>query len=160
MKKKSKKQKEVLELKVKSAGRQRGVIFLRSNHWTDHLSAQEELCRNFCGVNNIEVVDIYSYLGDNVAEPARFNSWGIAPILEYCESHRGEINVLVVASRSCLGTNTADYLKCKVDLLKEGVQILTVTDIESADSSMEEICEMVTEYKKSSQHQQNNPKSV
>jgi hypothetical protein len=148
MKKKNNKQKEVLTLKVKSAGRQRGVIFLRSTHWTDQLSAQEELCRNFCGINNIEVVDIYNYLGDNVAEPARFNSWGIAPILEECESHKGEINVLVVASRACLGTNTADYLKCKVDLLKVGVEILSVTDIESADSSLEEICEIVAEYER------------
>ncbi len=144
MKKKSEKQKEVFRLKVKSAGRRRGVIFLRSNHWTDHLSAQEELCRNFCGINNIEVVDTYNYLGDNVAEPARFNSWGIAPILEDCESHKGEINVLVVASRACLGTNTADYLKCKVDLLKVGVEILTVTDIESADSSIQEIQEAIS----------------
>lgn len=151
MKKKNQKQKEIVALKVKSVGRRRGVIFLRSTHWTDHLPAQEELCKNFCGINNIEVVDTYKYLGDDVAEPARFNSWGIAPILEDCESHKGEINVLVVASRACLGTNTADYLRCKVDLLKEGVEILTVTDIESADSSLKEICEIAAEHEEDKQ---------
>ncbi len=136
-----------MTLKLKPAKqRQRGVIYLRPNHWTDHLPDQEKLCRYFSEKNNIDVIDTYKYLGDDVAEPAEFKSWGIAPILEYCQSHKGEIEVLIVASRDRLGTNTAEYLKCKVDLMKENVEILSATDIESVDSSMEEIRAMLAEY--------------
>ena len=141
------KQDKVMTLKLKPAKqRQRGVIYLRPNHWTDHLPDQEKLCRYFSEKNNIDVIDTYKYLGDDVAEPAEFKSWGIAPILEYCQSHKGEIEVLIVASRDRLGTNTAEYLKCKVDLMKENVEILSATDIESVDSSMEEIRAMLAEY--------------
>lgn len=127
-----------------------GVIFLRSTHWTDDLPTQEVLCRQFCEKNNIEVAHVYQYLGDDVAEPAEIESWGIAPILEDFQEHEDMIDVLVVAGRDRLGTNTADYLRCVIDLLKEGVEILSVTDIESADSSMEEICEIVAKYEKDS----------
>ncbi len=150
MKKKNQKQQnKVMTLKLKPAKqRQRGVIYLRPNHWTDHLPDQEKLCRYFSEKNNIDVVDTYKYLGDDVAEPAEFKSWGIAPILEYCQSHKGEIAVLVVASRERLGTSTAEYLRCKVDLLKEGVEILSVTDIESTDSTMEEISAVIAGYER------------
>ncbi len=144
---KKKKQEKVMTLKLKPVRYlQQGVIYLRPNHWTDHLPDQEKLCRYFCEESRIAVVDTYKYLGDDVAEPAEFKSWGIAPILEYCQSHKGEIDVLVVANRDRLGTNTAEYLKCKIDLLKEGVEILSVTDIESDDSSMDEICAVIAEY--------------
>lgn len=128
--------------------RRRGIIFLRPRHWTDDLLTQELLCTSFCEKNNIEVIEVHSYLGDRIVEPTEFESWGIGPVLEYCQSHKGELDVLVVMARDRLGTNTADYLKCKIDLLKEGVEIISVTDIEHTDSAMKEICKIVARYQK------------
>ena len=130
--------------------RRRGVIFLRPHHWADNLATQELISRSYCERHDIEVVDVYSYLGDNVAELDIYQGWGISPILEYCESHPGEIDVFVVDRRDRLGTNTGEYLKCKIDLLQKGVEILAASDIEPLDSSMEEICEIVAKYEKDS----------
>lgn len=128
--------------------RRRGVIFLLPHHWTDHLPDQERLGRSFCEKHNIEVVDTYKYLGDDVAELDVYRGWGISPILEYCDSHPGEIEVLVVDRRDRLGTNTEEYLKNKIDLLQRGVEILAASEIEPLDSSMDEICTVIEEYRK------------
>ncbi|HEY4498498.1 MAG TPA: recombinase family protein [Candidatus Paceibacterota bacterium] len=125
---------------------QRGIIYLRPTHWADSLLAQETLCRTFCAQNDIDLIDVYSDPGEYVSELSILESNGFNDLLDYCSKNK--VDALVVVSRDRLGTNTSEYLKCKIDLHKEGVEILSVTDVQPIDCTMEHICEITEEYKR------------
>src|SRR3989338_7758491 len=125
---------------------QSGIIYLRPTHWADSLLTQETLCRTFCAQNDNDLIDVYSDPGEYVSELSILESNGFNDLLDSCSTHT--VDALVVVSRDRLGTNTSEYLKCKIDLHKEGVEILSVTDVQPIDCTREHICEITEEYKR------------
>lgn len=122
----------------------RAIVYLRPDWGT-----YPEHTRSFCKERNIELLaepflEEDEYITQlSVLESPEFNK-----ALEYCKDKKNRVDTLIVDRRDSLGTNTAEYLRCKMDLHREGVEILSMTDIESVDSSMDLICAMIEEYRK------------
>lgn len=128
----------------KKHGPIRAIVYMRRTHWTDHPLAQMTICENYRSNNNIkELCDFYDD-GQDLTQLNIQSSPGFIEALNYCRTHKGEVDLLIVSDRSRLGLTTAEYLYCRIELLKCGVEIVSAT--EPADSSMEEIIEALREY--------------
>lgn len=126
--------------------KKRGLIYLRPNNWSDGILAMGALCKNYCIQNNIEVVDTFCDDGEYVTELSVLESPGFNEAFSYCLQPQNKIDTFVVVDRGHLGTNTLEYLRCKIDLHKEGVEIVAANEIQPVDCSMEHIYEIVAEY--------------
>lgn len=130
-----------------SKPKRRAIVYLRPEVWLADMEYLRSFCQKFCEEKNIELLvepfwDEDEYVNDlTILESPEFNR-----ALAYCKDKKNRVNTLIVAKRNTLGTNTAEYLRCKIDLHREGVEILSISDVESVDSSMEEICAMISEY--------------
>jgi len=149
MKKINKKKKVVERSSEKTASPwARGIIYLRPNHWTDRMLAHETLCRTFADQTNVEIVDTFCDDGEYVTEESILESAGFNKALDYCRDPKNKVEALIVVGRDHLGTNTSEYLRCKIDLHAMGVEILSATNIQPIDCTMEHICEITEEYKR------------
>ncbi len=125
----------------------RAIVYLRPD-WGEYEEHAISFCKKFCEERDIKLLaepflDEDEYLNDlTILESLEFNK-----ALEYCKDKKNRVNTLIVDKRDSLGTNTAEYLRCKTDLHREGVEILSMADVESVDSSMDEICAITDEYK-------------
>lgn len=84
------------------------------------------------------------YFG-GVIDGSTSGSPGFYRILDDYPHHK--VDTLIVVSRDRLGKIVAKYLKCKINRRKRGVEILSADNIDSADSSMEEIHAAIAAYK-------------
>jgi DNA invertase Pin-like site-specific DNA recombinase len=134
-------------LKNPSAPHKRGIIYLRASHWGNSFLAQQTLCENYRDQNNIELIrDEFSDDGEYVTGLTVLESPGFNDLLEYCKNRKNKVDVLIVAGRDRLGTNTAEYLKCNVELHQLGVEILSASDIQDVDSSLDDVLGIIGEY--------------
>jgi len=134
-------------LKDPSAPHKRGIIHMRSSHWGNSFLTQQTLCENYRDQNNIELLaDEFSDDGEYVTGLSTYQSPGFDDVLKYCAKHKGKVDVLIVAGRDRLGTGTAEYLRCRIDLQKLGVEIRSAGDVQDIDSSMEDIQGVIGEF--------------
>ncbi len=141
MKKNQKRDRVVIRsLRNPSVSHRRGIMYLRSTPWGNSFLAQKIVCESYRDRNNIELLtDEFTDESQHITGLATYQSPGFDDVLEYCTEHMGKVDVLLVASRDLLGTNTAEYLRCRIDLQKLGVEIRSASDVEDIDSPMEHI---------------------
>ena len=119
---------------------------MHSTCWGNSFLVQQTLCENYRYKNNIELLaEEFCDDGEYVTGLSAYQSPGFHDVLKYCAKHKGKVDVLIVAGRDCLGTGTAEYLRCRIDLQKLGVEIRSASDVQDIDSSMESILGVIGE---------------
>jgi site-specific DNA recombinase len=89
------------------------------------LESQELACREFGRSRGITVERVFVGRGESAKFADRPE---LLEILDYCRTHRGEVDVLLVWKLDRLARNVADHFNIKATLLKYGVQVISVTE--------------------------------
>ncbi len=89
------------------------------------LSNQEDYCRNYSALQELEIIEIFRDEGKSAATAERPE---LIRLLEYCRKSKGKITHLIVYRLDRLSRNTIDYLDIKRRLQDYGVVIKSATE--------------------------------
>jgi site-specific DNA recombinase len=89
------------------------------------LESQELACREFARSKGIAIQHIFVGRGESAKFADRPE---LLEILDYCRTHKGEVDVLLVWKLDRLARNVTDHFNIKATLLKYGVQVISVTE--------------------------------
>jgi len=89
------------------------------------LESQELACREFARSKGIAIQHIFVGRGESAKFADRPE---LLEVLDYCQKHKGEVDVLLVWKLDRLARNVTDHFNIKATLLKYGVQVISVTE--------------------------------
>jgi len=89
------------------------------------LESQELACREFGRSRAITVERVFVGRGESAKFADRPE---LLEILDYCRTHKGKVDVLLVWKLDRLARNVTDHFNIKATLFKYGVQVISVTE--------------------------------
>jgi site-specific DNA recombinase len=89
------------------------------------LESQEAACRDYAQSKQIEVLKVFVEEGESAKFADRTR---LLELIEFCRSHKGEVNILIVWKVDRFARNVTDHFSIKATLAKFGVRIASVTE--------------------------------
>ncbi len=106
-----------------------GIIYCRvsSKEQTEgtSLEFQEAACREYAQKHGIGVAKVFVERGESAKFADRTQ---LLELVDYCRSHRGTVDALIVWKIDRFARNVSDHFSVKATLLKYGVRIVSVTE--------------------------------
>ncbi len=89
------------------------------------LEVQEAACRDYAAANNLVVERVFIEQGESAKFADRTQ---LLELIEFCRTHKGTLNVLIVWKLDRFARNVSDHYSVKATLAKFGVCIVSVTE--------------------------------
>jgi len=107
----------------------RGIIYCRVSSKEQiegtSLESQELACREFARNKGIEIRQLFIGRGESAKFADRPE---LLELLDYCRTHKGEVDTLLVWKLDRLARNVNDHFNIKATLLKYGIAVVSVTE--------------------------------
>jgi site-specific DNA recombinase len=92
------------------------------------LEFQEDLCRQYCARQSIEVVALFREEGESAKDLSLNNRQEFLKALEFCRKHKHDIQAFLVLRVDRFARNTEDHFAVRKILLEYGTTLYSVTE--------------------------------
>jgi site-specific DNA recombinase len=92
------------------------------------LEFQEDLCRQYCARQNIDVVALFREEGESAKDLSLNNRKEFLNALEFCRKHKHDVQAFIVLRVDRFARNTEDHFAVRKILLEYGTTLYSVTE--------------------------------